>query len=128
MGKPPSVDPRNELPSHNLAIACPVFAVLDGTPKKRRFSELLSRRWNTRHAPLEITCRAVNEHRDEEDAVEVWDGRCCADDQAPGEAHGPVCHVILYFADSSSKSITHIAGLMDGRHYVLVYERPSTIH
>jgi len=76
-----SVDPRNELPSHYLAIAFPVFAVLDGTP-------------------LEITGRAVNKHGDEEDAIEVRDGRCCADDQAPGEAHGPVCHVVWFTRDS----------------------------
>lgn len=41
----------------------------------------------------------MNEHCDEEDAVEVGDGGCCADDQAPGEAHGPVGHVVLYFRD-----------------------------
>ena len=55
----------------------------------------IRRPWHTGHAPLEITSRAVNEHCDEEDTVEVWDGRCCADDQAPGEAHGPICHVVL---------------------------------
>jgi hypothetical protein len=41
----------------------------------------------------------MNEHCDEEDAVEVGDGGCRADDQAPGEAHGPVGHVVLYFRD-----------------------------
>jgi hypothetical protein len=95
-----SVDPRNELPSHNLAIACPVFAILDGTPRKTQISKsfiLEGVQDNTaRHAPLEITGRTMNEHCDEEYAVEVWDGRCCADDQAPGEAHGPVCHIVLY--------------------------------
>ena len=30
--KTTSVDPGDELPSHNLAIAFPVFAILDGTP------------------------------------------------------------------------------------------------
>ncbi len=64
------------------------------------------------HAPLEITGRAVNEHGDEEDAVEIWDGRCCADDQAPGEAHGPVGHVVLYFGDGSSESTTPVAGFV----------------
>jgi hypothetical protein len=94
----PSVDSRNELPSHNLAIACPVFVVLDGTPKNAADQRIvyLEGGLQHRHAPLEITGRAVDEHGDEEDAVEVWDGRCCADDQAPGEAHGPVCHVVLY--------------------------------
>jgi len=72
-----SVDPGNELPSHNLAIAFPVFAVLDS-------------------APLEITGRAVNEHGDEEDAVEVRDGRRSADDEPPGEAHNPVGHVVWF--------------------------------
>ena len=49
-----------------------------------------------RHAPLEITGRAVNEHRDEEDTVEVRDGCGRADDQAPCEAHDPVGHVVLH--------------------------------
>jgi hypothetical protein len=30
-----SVDPGDELPFHNLAIAIPVFAILDGTPSFR---------------------------------------------------------------------------------------------
>jgi hypothetical protein len=58
-------------------------------------SKSLSLDGGPHHIPLEITGRAVNEHCDEEDAIEVRDGRCCADDQTPGEAHGPVCHVVL---------------------------------
>jgi len=75
-----SVDPRDELPPHNLAIALPILSVLDG-------------------APLEIAGGAVDEHSDEEDTVKVRDGRSRADDQAPGEAHGPVGHVIRFTRD-----------------------------
>jgi len=37
----------------------------------------------------------MDEHGDEEDTVKVRDGRSRADDQAPGEAHSPVGHVVL---------------------------------
>lgn len=50
----------------------------------------------------------MNEYRNEEDAVEVWDGSRCADDQAPGEAHDPVGHVILTFLVDDV--ICHLSG------------------
>ena len=42
-----SVDPRDELPPHNLAIALPVFSVLNGAPRSG-FSKShlgIRRRW-----------------------------------------------------------------------------------
>src|SRR5258707_9169171 len=41
------VDPRDELPSDSLAIAFPVFAVLDGTPRNVGQRIIISRRWAT---------------------------------------------------------------------------------
>jgi hypothetical protein len=37
----------------------------------------------------------MNKHCDEEDAVEIRNGRRGADDKAPAEAHDPVGHVVL---------------------------------
>lgn len=47
--------------------------------------------------PLKIARRAVNEHGDEENTVEIRDWRRIANDKAPGEAHDPVGHIVLGF-------------------------------
>ena len=81
------------------------------------------------YAPLEITCRTVNEHCDEEDAVEVRDGRRGADDQAPGKAHGPVGYVVLYVKDDHLNQTLGIrgrivrTGLREKLHQPLVRSR-----
>ena len=47
--------------------------------------------------PLKVARRPVDEHCDEEKAVEIWDWRRSADDKAPGEAHDPVGYIVLFF-------------------------------
>ena len=71
----------------------------------------------------------MDEHCDEEDTVKVRDGGGRADDQAPGEAHGPVGDVVLYAPGISSESsapgfvVGIRTGLRENCHQPLVRSR-----
>lgn len=66
------------------------------------------------------------EHRDEEQGIEVWDGGCETDDCSPGEAHGPVGHIVLgieILVSTKDAQKTALAGLREYAHQPLVRRR-----
>lgn len=71
-----SVNTRDELVLHNLAVLLPVLAILDG-------------------ASFEIAPASMNKNSYKEEGVEVWNGRRSSDAKTPCETLYPVCGVIL---------------------------------
>ena len=72
----PLVDSWNELVLDNFTIFLPVLSILD-------------------RASLKVTTASVNENDEEEDWVEVRDGRGKTHAQSPGKRLEPVCSVVL---------------------------------
>ena len=70
------VDTRDKLVLDNRTVTFPILSVFDG-------------------ATFEITTATMNENRDEEHRIEIWDDRCPTDDRTPAEGHSPVSDVVL---------------------------------
>ena len=70
------MDARDELVLDHLTVAIPILAIFDS-------------------AALEVTTAPVNEDRDEERRIKVWDRRSCANAKTPGERLDPICSIVL---------------------------------
>ena len=119
-----SVDSRNEFPFHNLAIAFPVFAILESAPADGSIKCYQKRK--KVGVPFEIARRTVDEHCDEENTVEIRDRGRSTDDKAPGEAHDPVGHIVLSLKVNlylPQKSVWVSTGLRENCHQPFVRSR-----
>ena len=70
------IDARDELVLDYLTVTIPILAILDS-------------------AALEVTTAPVNEDRDEERGIKVWDRRSRANAKAPGKRLDPICGIVL---------------------------------
>ena len=70
------IDARDELVLDHLTVAIPILAILDS-------------------AALEVTTAPVNEDRDKERGIKVWDRRSRAYAKAPRERLDPICSIVL---------------------------------
>ena len=70
------IDAWDELVLDYLAVAIPVLAILDS-------------------AALKVTTAPVNEDRDEERGIKVWDRRSRAYAKTPGKRLDPICSIVL---------------------------------
>ena len=70
------IDARDELVLDYLTVAIPILAILDS-------------------AALEVATAPVNEDRDEEHGIKVWDRRGRANAKAPGKRLDPIRSIVL---------------------------------
>jgi hypothetical protein len=82
-----------------------------------------------RHKPFEISSTAVDQNDNEKDRVEVGDDRCCTNNSAPHQTHGPVGDIILSTKnigkqrENDERPGKRLAGLREYAHQPLIKRR-----